>query len=135
VLFTGAVEDPAPLYAEFDIFALSSDTEQMPLSVLEAMAAGLPVAATDVGDVRAMLAPANAAHVVPGDPAALAAALQRLAEDPAQRSWLGAANRAMAERDFDEALMFRAHAALLGLTREGPDAPPARPVTAATVLA
>jgi glycosyltransferase involved in cell wall biosynthesis len=135
VLFTGPVEDPAPLYAEFDIFALSSDTEQMPLSVLEAMAAGLPVAATDVGDVRAMLAPANAAHVVPGDHAALGEALRRLAEDPAQRAWLGAANRAVAEREFDEALMFRAHAALLGLTRDEGAAPPARPVTATPVLA
>lgn len=135
VLFTGAVEDPAPLYAEFDIFALSSDTEQMPLSVLEAMAAALPVAATDVGDVRAMLAPANAPHVVPGDHAALAGALQRLAEDPAHRAWLGAANRAVAEREFDEARMFRAHAALLGLTREGTDPAPPPPVAAAAVMA
>ena len=136
VLFTGAVEDPAPLYAEFDIFALSSDTEQMPLSVLEAMAAGLPVAATDVGDVRGMLAPANAAHVVQADHAALAAALQRLAEDPGQRAWLGAANRAVAEREFDEARMFRAHGALLGLTREeGGAAPSPPPVAAAAVLA
>jgi glycosyltransferase involved in cell wall biosynthesis len=135
VLFTGAVEDPAPLYAEFDIFALSSDTEQMPLSVLEAMAAGLPVAATDVGDVRAMLAPANAPHVVRGDHAALGEALQRLAQDPAQRAWLGAANRAVAEREFDEVRMFRAHGALLGLTREGAGAPPARPLAAAAVMA
>ena len=73
--FVGAVTDPAPLYREMDIFALSSDTEQMPLSVLEAMAAGLPVAATDVGDVREMLAPANGKHVVPRDPAALARAI------------------------------------------------------------
>ena len=57
VHFTGHVAVPAPLYAGFDLFALSSDTEQMPLSVIEAMAAGLPVVGTDVGDVRLMLAP------------------------------------------------------------------------------
>ena len=55
VIFTGAVTDPAACYRAFDVFALSSDTEQMPLSVLEAMATGLPVMSTDVGDVRDML--------------------------------------------------------------------------------
>ena len=69
--FAGHLADPAPLYAGFDIFALSSDTEQMPLSVLEAMASGLPVAATDVGDVAAMLAAENQAFVTPLDDAAL----------------------------------------------------------------
>ena len=42
VQFTGHLDDPAPLYRSIDVFALSSDTEQMPLSVLEAMAACLP---------------------------------------------------------------------------------------------
>ncbi len=60
VIFAGHQADPSRFYAGFDVFALSSDTEQMPLSVLEAMAAGLPVVATDVGDVRAMVAPGNA---------------------------------------------------------------------------
>lgn len=99
-LFTGHVEDPAGWYRGFDLFALSSDTEQMPLSVLEAMAAGLPVAATDVGDVRAMLAPANAPHVVAKDEAALAGALAALLADPAARAAIGAANREKAARDY-----------------------------------
>ncbi len=113
VRFAGHIADPAPLYAGFDAFALSSDTEQMPISVLEAMAAGLPVAATDVGDVRAMLAEANAPLVVPkGDEAALGAALARLAGDAALRRAVGAANRARAERDFDERAMVAAYGAL-----------------------
>ena len=52
VAFAGHLPDPSAAYAHMDMFSLSSDTEQMPLSVLEAMAAGLPVAATAVGDVR-----------------------------------------------------------------------------------
>ena len=77
VEFAGHCADPAPLYAGFDIFALSSDTEQMPLSVLEAMASGLPVAATDVGDVAAMLDAANRPYVVAREDGALADALAR----------------------------------------------------------
>jgi glycosyltransferase involved in cell wall biosynthesis len=59
VAFTGQRDDAPALYAGFDLFALSSDTEQMPLSVMEAMASGLPVAATDVGDVAGMVAAEN----------------------------------------------------------------------------
>jgi glycosyltransferase involved in cell wall biosynthesis len=112
VEFAGHRPDPQPFYARFDIFALSSDTEQMPLSLIEAMASGLPVAATDVGDVRLMVAGANARFVVPLDDSALAAALADLVSDPASRAATGAANRAKAERDFDQAAMFAAHAAL-----------------------
>jgi glycosyltransferase involved in cell wall biosynthesis len=110
--FTGHVEEPQTLYGGFDVFALSSDTEQMPMSVLEAMAAGLPVAATDVGDVRMMLARENSSFVTPADDAALAAALLALASDPARRLAVGAANRTRAEREFDQEDMFRVYAAL-----------------------
>ena len=112
VSFPGHVADTPALYAGFDIFALSSDTEQMPLSVLEAMAAGLPVAATDVGDVRAMLAPENAPAVVAQDPALLSAALAGLLADPARRALLGAANRRRAEAAFGQEAMFAAWHAL-----------------------
>lgn len=110
--FTGHVPDPAAAYRALDLFALSSDTEQMPFSVLEAMATGLAIASTDVGDVRAMVAEANAPQVVPADDEALAAAIGALASDAALRASLGAANRARAERDFDQEAMFARHAAL-----------------------
>ena len=96
------------------MFALSSDTEQMPMSVLEAMAAGLPVAATDVGDVAAMLAEDNRPFVTPPDDAALAGAMATLLDRPALGKSIGAANRARAAREFDEATMVRAYAALFG---------------------
>jgi glycosyltransferase involved in cell wall biosynthesis len=113
VLFAGHVADPAAAYRGFDLFALSSDTEQMPFSVLEAMATGLAVASTDVGDVRAMLAAGNLPHLAPLEDAALAAALRPLLRDAALRARLGAANRAKAERDYDEETMFQAFAALI----------------------
>lgn len=113
VRFTGAMADPAPAYRAFDLFALSSSTEQMPFSVLEAMASGLAVAATDVGDVRAMLARENLPHLAPTDDMALADALRPLLADATLRHALGAANRRRAEQEFDEETMFQTHAALI----------------------
>jgi len=112
VHFPGYCATPNLMYRSFDVFALSSDTEQMPLSVLEAMASGLPAAATDVGDVRAMLAEANRPFVVQRDDAALAEAIAQLVCQPDLRRQIGAANRAKAELEYDEDRMFRAHAAL-----------------------
>ena len=54
VVFTGHML-PEAVLGSFDVFALSSDTEQMPNAVLEAMAARLPVASVDVGDVKDMV--------------------------------------------------------------------------------
>jgi glycosyltransferase involved in cell wall biosynthesis len=112
VHFAGHHQDTAPFYAGFDIFALSSDTEQMPLSVIEAMAAGLPVVATDVGDVRLMLAAENLPCVTRLDDNAFAAALGGLLADPDRRRRIGLANLDKARRDFDQAAMFAAYGAL-----------------------
>ena len=112
VEFAGHHSDTVPFYAGFDIFALSSDTEQMPLSVIEAMASGLPVVSTDVGDVRLMLAEPNRPYVTRLDDGAFAAALAGLIADPVGRRRIGDANRLKAEQDFDQAAMFAAHASL-----------------------
>ena len=112
VAFVGHQSDTPGFYQRFDIFALSSDTEQMPLSVIEAMACGLPVVSTDVGDVRAMVAEQNAPYITALDDTALTSALQGLAVDPALRLRIGAANREKSVREFDEAKMFAAHGTL-----------------------
>jgi glycosyltransferase involved in cell wall biosynthesis len=112
VHFAGHMAATETAYRGFAVFALSSDTEQMPLSVLEAMAAGLPVAATDVGDVAAMLADENRPFVTALDDAALAAALAALLDRPEAAKTIGAANRARAARDYDEAVMVRGYADL-----------------------
>ncbi len=113
VEFTGHVTDPKRFYHDFDLLALSSDTEQMPLSVLEAMAAGLPVVATDVGDVRTMLSEENDRFIVPREDAALASALRALLDDPALRRRVGQANRRKAAQAYDQEAMFQAYAGLL----------------------
>jgi glycosyltransferase involved in cell wall biosynthesis len=107
----------APWYRAFDAFALSSDTEQMPISLLEAMASGVACASTDVGDVRAMLPDEQHAFVVPAlagtaGERALGDALARLASDAALRARLGAANRTRVEREYAFDAMVRAHARL-----------------------
>ncbi|HBK05540.1 MAG TPA: glycosyl transferase [Acetobacteraceae bacterium] len=112
VAFAGHHRDTASFYAQFDIFALSSDTEQMPLSVIEAMASGLPVVSTDVGDVAMMVATENAASIVPMDEAAMGRALGALATDPPVRQRIGAANLLKARAEFDQAAMFAAYGAL-----------------------
>ena len=114
VRFTGHLPQPWAEYAGFDLFALSSDTEQMPLSVLEAMAAALPIAATDVGDVSQMVAPENLAYVVPRDPAALAEAMLTLLRQPDRGHRIGAANRAKAEATYSQGAMFDAWASVFG---------------------
>jgi glycosyltransferase involved in cell wall biosynthesis len=108
VTFTGHRDDTPALYAGFDVFALSSDTEQMPLSVIEAMASGLAVASTDVGDIRTMVARENVPFVGPLDDQALAASITALLADAPRRAAIGRANRAKAGRDFDQAAMFAA---------------------------
>jgi glycosyltransferase involved in cell wall biosynthesis len=112
VLFAGHVPDPAAAYRAMDVFALSSDTEQMPFSVLEAMASGLAVAATEVGDLRAMLPAEGAPHLALREDGALAAALRPLVADAGLRGLLGRHNRAKAERDYDDEVMFRSYADL-----------------------
>jgi glycosyltransferase involved in cell wall biosynthesis len=81
-------------------FAMSSDTEQMPISLVEAMAACLPVVATDVGDTRAMVCEANRPFIVAPDTEALADALRRLVAQPDLAAEIAASNGAKARVEY-----------------------------------
>jgi len=112
VTFTGNRTDVERVYAALDIFLLSSDTEQMPTAVIEAMASGLPVVATDVGDVAGMVARENAPFVVPMDANALARATLSLLADESLRRRVGAENRIRALRKYSDTAMFAAYGEL-----------------------
>lgn len=106
----GAIANPADVIGLFDIFALSSKSEQFPLSVVEAMAAGLPLAAPDVGDIKSIVSEENRPFIsVRDDAQALAAMLKELAERDDLRASIGAANRAKASAQFDQAAMIEAY--------------------------
>jgi glycosyltransferase involved in cell wall biosynthesis len=104
--------DARDLVMQCQVLAISSDTEQMPLVVLEAMDAALPIASFDVGDIRRMVAPENRPFVVPPSDMALAAALQSLLADPSLRAKVGQANRARLRCGYSSGAMIEAHGAL-----------------------
>lgn len=109
----GFIADPAKLVGLFDIFALSSHSEQFPISLVEAMAAGLPIVAPWVGDVGAMVASENGPLLTgAGDEAALTASLLQLAGDAEMRHRLGLANRAKAQAEFGDQRMIDRYRAL-----------------------
>jgi len=85
-----------------DVFVLSSRVEGNLMSVMEAMAAGLPVVSTAVGGVPELVRAGETGLLVPSEDAgALAQAMQALVDDPARRQAMGAAARQHAVAHFD----------------------------------
>ncbi len=112
VEFAGARESAEALPA-FDVYVQPSLYESQGLAILEAMAAGVPVVATDVGGVRDAVRDGETGLLVPpGDPEALAAAILRLAADPGLSAALAARARARVRERHSSARMVGAYASL-----------------------
>lgn len=103
VRFLGERRDVERLYAAFDVFIIASWREGFSRSGMEAAAMGLPVIATDVRGCRQVVEHERSGLLIPvRDPAAIAAAIQRLASDANLRSSMGAAGVELARREFDQ---------------------------------
>lgn len=113
VHFLGQVRDVSRLLARTSLFVLPSLSEGISLTILEAMARGLPVVTTRVGgNIEAVVEGETGLLVPPGDPGELAAAICRLQRDPEQGRALGRAGRARVEDHFDVRRMVAAYEAL-----------------------
>jgi glycosyltransferase involved in cell wall biosynthesis len=115
VELAGEVPDVRERLSRADVFVLSSSSEGMPISVLEAMASALPVVASGVPGMEELVVDGETGFLVePGDAEAFADRLQRLTDDTALRTTLGAAGRRRAEDRFSLASWRRAHLELYG---------------------
>lgn len=122
VRILGLRRDVPRLLAAADIYVSSAHWEGMPVATLEAMAAGLPIVATRVGDVARIVTEATGILVAPGDPGAIADALSPLLSDPQRRRCQGEAARAHVRAHFGRDAWA---ARWLALYRELVDARPA----------
>ena len=100
VEFLGSRTDVAALLASSDFFVLASRFEGLPISILEAMRAGLAVVASEVGGVPELVNSQSGVLVPANDSMALASALSRLLADPGLRMHMGVIGRARYEKDF-----------------------------------
>ena len=106
----GGSPDPTKVMGLFDIFAEPSTDAQMLISVLQAMAAGLPIASFDVGDIAASVAATNAPFIVdPAQPSLLGISLEELVGIGDQRAIIGAENRQQVQSYFDEKPMIESY--------------------------
>lgn len=106
--FAGEVSDVPAVLAEADIYVQPSFQEGLPNSVLEAMAMGLPIVATRVsGNEDVVVDGENGLLVPPGDPKSLAAAIQKLVDDPALATRMGRRSREIIESRFSLAAVMR----------------------------
>lgn len=113
--FHGFVPDVHERLTQLDVLVQPSRADTLPLAVLEAMAAGLPVVGTRVGGIPELVADAETGLVVePESPPALAAALDELAADPARRAELGRNGRERAATLFSPQVVTRRTVELYG---------------------
>jgi glycosyltransferase involved in cell wall biosynthesis len=113
VTFWGQQLDVAPFFSAAEAFIMSSRSEGLPVSLLQAFSLGLPAIVTDVGGMAEVVRLANAGWVVPADdPAAMAAAILRLASSDTERKQFGADAEAAFHSHFTLNAMADAYAGL-----------------------
>jgi glycosyltransferase involved in cell wall biosynthesis len=112
VILTGEREDVHQLLASSDVYASSSHREGLPLAVLEAMMAGLPVVATSVGDIPNVVTEETGVVVPPHHPELLAAALEELLRNPEKRHSMGQAAYRRAMNEYSLEAWMKKHVAL-----------------------
>ena len=118
VIFTGFLENPARVYPALDLYVTASQKEGLPLSLVEAMCAGLAVVATDVPGHRDVVIHGETGLLVPpNDSAALADAIAELITDPDRRQAMGEAGRRHVLGEFGIQLMVDATAAIFRRAR------------------
>lgn len=106
VTFWGQQLDVAPFFTAADAFTLSSRSEGLPMSLLQALSLGLPAIVTDVGGMAEVLRLAQAGYTVPpNDPQAMAAAILRMAHSDAERQHFSAAGQVIYNTMFTTHLM------------------------------
>jgi glycosyltransferase involved in cell wall biosynthesis len=115
ITFLGWRSDIQNLIAASDIAVLTSDNEAVPLTLIEASMAGLPLVSTNVGSVSDVLVNEVNGYLVDSEPAALADALQKLAIDPVLRQIMGDAGRERTSRYFSLEKMCADHTELYQL--------------------
>lgn len=121
VRFLGLRRDVPLVYRALDVFVLPSLWEGLPLALLEAMGAGLPVVATRVGGVKTVIQDGVNGRLVPaGAPPPLAAAIVELAREPRRRTGMGQAARKTVEEHYSrEAMLMKLAAFYLELYERG----------------
>ncbi len=116
IYLPGHIDDPAHALGWLDFYAISSDTEQMPNALNQAMAASLPIVGLDVGDIKFMMPDKNKPFIVPaGDDKAFTEAMMVLATNGDLREQIGQTNKIHVKNNFDQDHMFKAYAKIWGV--------------------
>ncbi|HWE07316.1 MAG TPA: glycosyltransferase [Rhizomicrobium sp.] len=127
ISLSGWTDNVADFLTSGDIFVLPSFQEDLPLAVLDAMASGMPIVASDIDGPNELLVDGETALLVPShDPEAVASALTRLAQDEILRERLGRGARAAAKRSYSFGAVGRSLALALHNVLEG------RPISSGT---
>lgn len=113
VTFAGYISKPETVIGYLDVFAISSDTEQMPNTILEAMAASLPIVGVAVGDVKNMVSVQNQEFITPlNDDVAFSSMMEKLTDDKEKQIKLGQLNLSHVKEKYDRQIMYKKYAKL-----------------------